>query len=71
MAKHPAGPTDTETIELRLRVLEAELVRLRGLVEPAASASWVERIAGSFLDDPDYLEAARLGRVHRQRQPKC
>jgi hypothetical protein len=31
----------------------------------------VERIAGSFIDDPDYKEAMRLGRAYRRRQPKC
>jgi hypothetical protein len=71
MAQQTAGPPEAETIERRLRVLEAELARLRWLVEPAAGMGWVERSAGSFLDDQDYLEATRLGRAHRQRQPKC
>ena len=38
---------------------------------PGPDIRWLERIAGSFVDDPDYVEAVRLGRAWRRRQPKC
>lgn len=70
---------DNQSIEGRLEAVEKQLAELKREVQakvPADLASgtrirWLERIAGSFVDDPDYLEAVRLGRAWRRRQPKC
>lgn len=70
---------DDQSIERRLETVEKELADLKREVRenaPAASAQgpdirWLERIAGSFVDDPDYIEAVRLGRAWRRRQTKC
>lgn len=70
---------DDQSIEKRLEAVEKELADLKREVRenaPASSAPgpdirWLERIAGSFVDDPDYIEAVRLGRAWRRRQPKC
>lgn len=69
---------DDQTIERRLETVEKELAELKREVRKNAPAAvqgpdnrWLERIAGSFIDDPDYNEAVRLGRAWRRRQPKC
>ena len=70
---------DDQSIEGRLEAVEKELAELKREVRAKAPADpvpdpdirWLERIAGSFVDDPDYVEAVRLGRAWRRRQPKC
>ena len=72
---------DQQSIERRLEAVEKELADLRREVRekvaaetasgPGPDIRWLERIAGSFVDDPDYAEAMRLGRDWRRRQPKC
>ena len=70
---------DDQSIENRLEAVEIELAELKREVRakaptdlaPGPDISWLERIAGSFVDDPDYVEAVRLGRAWRRRQPKC
>ena len=70
---------DEHSIEGRLEAVEKELAEFKREVRtkmPAESAPnsglrWLERIAGSFVDDTDYVEAVRLGRGWRRRQPKC
>lgn len=54
-------------IESRVAALEEEVARLkRRLSEPAkARAHWVEGVYGAFANDPDFVEAMRLGRKHR------
>ena len=66
----PVVPDDP--VDRRLRALEAEVARLKSATAtPKTNIAWVERIAGSFIDDPDYKDAMRLGRAYRRRQPKC
>jgi hypothetical protein len=68
----PIPAAHDEAIDRRLRALEAEVARLKSAAKaPKTNIAWVERIAGSFIDDADYKEAMRLGRVYRRRQPKC
>ena len=72
---------DDQSIERRLEAVEKELADLKREVRvkvhadtapgPVPDIRWLERIAGSFVDDPDYVEAVRLGRAWRRRQPKC
>jgi hypothetical protein len=62
----------TKTLEKRVADLEARVaavekqspVRRPGL-------AWLQRIAGSFIDDEDYKDAMRLGAEYRRKQPKC
>lgn len=55
-------------IESRVAALEEEVASLkRRLSKPAkAKAHWVEGVYGAFANDPDFLEAMRLGRKHRE-----
>jgi hypothetical protein len=55
-------------IESRIAALEEEVARLkRRLTEPAkAKTHWVEGVYGAFANDPDFLEAMRLGRKYRE-----
>jgi hypothetical protein len=55
-------------IELRVAALESEVARLKQQIsEPLkASAHWVDEVYGAFADDPDFLEAMRLGRSYRE-----
>ena len=70
--KTKPAPQTSASVEQRLRLLEAEVARLKSAARaPKTNIAWVERIAGSFIDDADYKEAARLGRAYRRRQPKC
>lgn len=55
----------TAQIELRLATLEAEVSRLKQKVE-APQPHWVDKVYGAFADDPDFLEAMRLGREYRE-----
>ncbi len=55
-------------IELRVAALESEVTRLKQrLEEPAESKRhWVDEVYGAFANDPDFLEAMRLGRKYRE-----
>ncbi|GEM_PF-407486 len=54
-------------IELRVAALETEVAHLKQrLEEPVvAKRHWVDDVYGAFADDPDFLEAMRLGRKYR------
>jgi hypothetical protein len=47
-------------LEHRVAALEADMARLK------VSKPWWEQIAGTFANDPVYLEAMRLGRQYRE-----
>jgi hypothetical protein len=55
-------------IELRVAALEAEVARLKRQLESPAQTKehWVDKVYGAFADDPDFLEAMRLGRKYRE-----
>ena len=59
-----------QTLEERLTAVEIELQKLKQ--EKAQNEAhkevipWWEQIRGQFKDDPDYLEAMRLGREWRE-----
>ena len=54
--------SDQQTIEQRLMEVERALEDLkRRLPPPADGTSWIERIAGTFKDDPDFDKIVRLG----------
>ena len=55
-------------LERRVEALEMELARLREKVEgqPQPQKDWLDKVAGSFANDPLYDEAMRLGREWRE-----
>ncbi|WP_089935709.1 hypothetical protein [Candidatus Entotheonella palauensis] len=59
--------SELQTIEQRLAEVERELAELkRCLPLKTDEKSWVEKIAGTFEDDPEFDEIVRLGREFRQ-----
>ena len=57
----------SETIEARLAKVERELAILKTRTsENGTKGNWVEKITGSFQDDPDFDEIVRLGHEFRQ-----
>lgn len=60
----------TAQVELRLTALEQEVARLKAqiAVSPSRGNNWVEKIAGSFANDPVFDDAMRLGRQWRLSQ---
>ena len=71
LAREPARPSgshampDLPNIENRLEKLEAELAELKRQND-AKKNDWLSVVAGSFEDDPEFAEIARLGREIRQ-----
>ena len=59
-----------QTIEERLTAVETELQELKREKEQKKQQEkaipWWEQTRGQFKDDPDYLEAMRLGREWRE-----
>ena len=55
-------------LEARVSALEAELFRLKSIVEksPGLRESGWEKLAGKYANDPTYDEAARLGQEYRE-----
>jgi hypothetical protein len=56
-----------QTLEQRLAALEAEVAELKKQIRPPEPAKhWVDKIYGTFANDPLYEEAMRLGRKYRE-----
>ncbi len=55
-------------IEMRVAALEAEVKRLKHRLDESTTPKrhWVDKVYGAFADDPDFLEAMRLGRKYRE-----
>ena len=54
------------TVEERLAVAEAELAELKQRLNGrTAYTTWLDRIAGSMKDEPEFAEVLRLGRAIR------
>ena len=53
-------------LEERVTALEAELLRLKQLVEPQKPAPWWEEWVGAFLNDPYFEQAMKYGRQYRE-----
>ena len=57
----------TESIEERLDHLERDAANLKRRVgEGEMKKNWIERITGSFENDPDFAEILRLGQEIRR-----
>ncbi len=55
------------TVEQRLAVLEEQVAELRQRFDSSQrSNTWLDRVAGSFRDQPEFDEVLRLGREIRQ-----
>ena len=60
----------TSKLETRVATLEAELARLKDKIAAIENPSqpWWEKITETFVADPIYDEAMKLGRQYRKSQ---
>ena len=59
--------SEVSALEQRVSALEKEVAELRRRVRPRETVrDWLERISGSFKDDPEFEEVIRLGREIRE-----
>ena len=59
--------SEQQTIEQRLTVVERDLAELKlRVTHQEKNVSWIERIAGTFKDVPEFDEIVRLGREFRE-----
>lgn len=58
----------TSKVESRLAVLEAKVAQLEQRLDSVSDPKkhWIDEVVGVFADDPDFLEAMRLGRRYRE-----
>ncbi|GEM_PF-1712878 len=59
----------TEALEVEVAQLKQQLaqaIRSNGKEAGVASGDWVEKIYGSFADDPGFDEVVELGRKYRE-----
>ena len=56
------------SIEQRMKALEEEVAQIKARLERRGKTSvdWLDKIWGSFANDPIYDEAMRLGREYRE-----
>ena len=55
------------SLEERVTSVEHDLAELKSQMERSApQRGWIDKITGSFKDDPDFEEILRLGREIRQ-----
>lgn len=60
--------SDNRRIEQRLAVVEEELARLRQKIDDRPKGNWIERLTGSFKNDPNFDELVKLGADIRKSQ---
>jgi hypothetical protein len=53
-------------VESRLATLERGLADLKQRMDDRTKPSWIEKVTGSFKDDPEFDEILRLGRELRK-----
>ena len=56
------------SLQQRVAALEAEVARLKARIDAKERSGdpWLEKVWGSFANDPAYEEAMRLGREYRE-----
>ena len=55
------------SIEERVAILEREMADLKnGMAQAHLKPNWIDRVKGSFKDDPDFGEILRLGKEIRK-----
>jgi hypothetical protein len=56
------------SLKQRVEALEVEVARLKARIEAKEKPGdpWLEKVWGSFANDPIYEEAMRLGREYRE-----
>jgi hypothetical protein len=55
------------TLEQRVALLEREVEEMRRqLPRHESTCEWLQRVSGSFKDDPEFEEIVRLGREFRE-----
>jgi hypothetical protein len=54
------------TLDDRLNALEMEVAILRGQIVDRNDKNWIETVAGSLRDEPEFDEVLRLGREARR-----
>jgi len=54
------------TVNDRLNALETEVAMLRGQSIERSDKNWIEVVAGSFRNEPEFDEVLRLGREARR-----
>lgn len=63
-----AAPQPAIKLESRIAALEAKVEQLQRqvVINTPDTKPWWEHVIGAFADDPDFLEAMRLGREYRE-----
>lgn len=56
----------SSNVEIRLTSLERDLAELKQRMDGRTKPSWIEKVTGSFKDDPEFDEILRLGRELRK-----
>lgn len=59
---------DDVSLEQRVAALERQVAALRRDAEATPQPNWIEKVKGSFEDDPVFAEIVRLGREWREAQ---
>ena len=57
------------TLEERVAKIEAELVQVKeqlSTTQSSTGAPWWKKIVGVYKNDPEFVEAMRLGREYRE-----
>ena len=54
------------SVDDRLNALEMEVAVLRGQLAERGEKNWINVVAGSFRDQPEFDEVLRLGREARR-----
>jgi len=64
--------SESSSVEQRLMLLEREVAAIKRRIGwEESSGNWIEQIAGSFKNDPEFEEILRLGQAIRESdQPK-
>ena len=57
---------DERDLERRIAMLEQEVAEIKRASAKSTEKNWLQRVAGSFKNQPEFDEVLRLGREIRQ-----